>query len=67
MDNSQKKFSKMQENTHIPLLGRYLMIFEDVKEIGLEKNINKIKKFNCTKINSIPNFSKKGIDCSVEH
>jgi hypothetical protein len=50
----------------MPLSGVDTRLFEEAKEIGLEKQIPKLEKLFTISSNEIPNFSNKDIDYALK-
>jgi hypothetical protein len=50
----------------LPLAGVDYTLFDDAKEIGLERNIKKMEKMITVSANEIPSFSKKEVESALK-
>ncbi len=66
IDDSINRIVKNDLFPIIPMSGIDANLFEDAKEIGLERNIPKIKKIILMKANQIPVFSSKIVDDAIK-
>jgi len=66
IDNSSKIVFNKKKIPIIPLAGIDSNLFDDAKEIGLEKNIKKLEKLVTASINEIPTFLKKEVESAIE-
>ncbi len=66
IDNSIQKVFGKKKIPILPLSGIDANLFEDAKEIGLERNINKIKKMIAISSNEVPAFSKKDVEQAIK-
>ena len=66
IDNSLKQVFGKKKIPIIPLTGVDSNLFEDAKEIGLERNMKKIEKMISIPTNEIPSFAKKEVDSAVK-
>ena len=66
IDETIKHVSKNKLIPVMPLNGVDLNLFENLKELGLEKNIPKMKKFVISKKNNIPDFTQIDIDIAIK-
>jgi hypothetical protein len=66
IDYSMKKVFQKDLLPIIPLSGVDTKLFEEAKEIGLEKQIPKLEKLFMINSNEIPNFSSKDIDFALK-
>ena len=62
MDNTLKQIFECNKIPIISLAGLDTNLLEDAKELGIERNVNKIKKLIATKYIQSPNFSKKDLE-----
>ena len=66
IDNSLKIIFGKKKIPLLPLAGVDTNLFIDAKEIGLERNIKKMKKAVMITSNEIPVFSKKDVEIAVK-
>ncbi|EGG41582.1 thiamine biosynthesis ATP pyrophosphatase-like protein [Candidatus Nitrosarchaeum limnium SFB1] len=66
IDYSMKKVFQKDLLLIIPLSGVDTKLFEEAKEIGLEKQIPKLEKLFMINSNEIPNFSSKDVDFALK-
>lgn len=66
IDNSLKKVFEKKKIPIMPLTGVDSKLFDDAKEIGLEKSIKKLEKIISTSSNEITTFSKKEVEMSIK-
>ena len=66
IDNSLKRVFGEKKIPILPLAGVDANLFNEAKEIGLERNIKKIEKIVTITSNEIPTFSKKDVDTAVK-
>ena len=66
IDNSLKQVFGKKKIPIIPLTGVDSDLFEEAKEIGLERNMKKIEKMVSIPTNEIPAFSKKEVDSALK-
>jgi len=66
IEYSIKKIFQNNKVPILPLSGIDLQLFEEAKEIGLEKNIPKMKKIVRMKSNEIPNISAKDVKFALD-
>ena len=66
IDHSVKRVFKKDRIPIIPLSGIDTKLFEEAKEIGLEKQIPKLEKLFTINSNEVPNFSNKDIDFALK-
>ena len=50
----------------VPLAGVDSNLFDNIKEIGLERNMKKIEKMVSMSSNDIPTFSKKDVELAMK-
>ena len=62
MDRTVEKIFECKKIPIIPLAGLDINLFEDAKEIGIERNIKKIEKLFAAKTIQSPEFSNKELD-----
>jgi len=65
IDNSSKIVFEREKIPLIPLAGVDSNLFDDAKEIGIEKNMKKLEKLIFTS-NEIPSFLKKEVDYAIK-
>ena len=65
IDNSLKQVFAKKKIPIIPLAGVDDNLFNDAKEIGLERNIKKLEKIVTISSNEIPIFSKKEVESAL--
>jgi len=66
IDYSMKRVFQKNKLPITPLSGVDSKIFEDAKEIGLEKQISKLEKLFLIKSNEIPSFSSKEVNFALK-
>jgi len=66
IDNSLKQVFEKKKIPIIPLAGVDDNLFNDAKEIGLERNIKKLEKIVTISSNEIPVFSKKEVESALK-
>jgi hypothetical protein len=66
IDNSLKLIFAKKKIPIIPLTGVDNLLFDEAKEIGLERNMKKLKKAVTVKTNEFPPFSKKDVDFALK-
>ncbi len=66
IDNAIKRVFEKKKIPILPLSGVDINLFEDAKEIGLERNFKKMKKMIPISSNEIPTFSKKDVDKAIK-
>jgi hypothetical protein len=66
IDNSLKQVFAKKKIPIIPLAGVDDNLFNDAKEIGLERNIKKLEKIVTISSNEIPVFSKKEVESALK-
>lgn len=66
IDNSMQQVFGKKKIPILPLSGVDANLFEDAKEIGLERNFNKMKKMVTISSNEVPAFSKKDVDKAIK-
>ena len=66
IDNSVKQVFEKKKIPIIPLAGVDTSLFDDAKEIGLERNIKKLEKIVTISSNEIPVFSKKVVESALK-
>ena len=66
IDNSIKHVFENKKLPITPLSGVDSNLFEEAKEIGLEKHIQKMKRLILMKSSEIPKFSSKTIDLALK-
>ena len=66
VDNSLKKVFEKKKIPIIPLTGVDTNLFNEAKEIGLERNIKKLEKIVTITSNEIPIFLKKDVDTAIK-
>ncbi len=66
VDNSLKRVFERKKFPILPLTGVDVNLFEEAKEIGLERNIKKLEKMVTMTSNEIPSFSKKDVEYGLE-
>ena len=66
IDSALIRVFKKNKIPLIPLAGLDSNLFDDVKEIGLERNMKKIEKMVSMPSNDIPTFSKKDIELAIK-
>ena len=66
IDNSLKKVFEKKKIPIIPLTGVDISLFNEAKEIGLERNIKKLEKIVTTNSDEIPSFLKKEVELAIK-
>jgi hypothetical protein len=66
IDNSLKYVFEKKKIPLIPLAGVDINLFDDAREIGLERNTKKLEKMVTINSNEIPAFAKKQVDTSLK-
>ena len=66
IDYSMKRIFQKDRLPIMPLSGVDTKLFEEAKEIGLEKQIPKLEKLFMINFNEIPNFSSEGVDYALK-
>jgi hypothetical protein len=66
IDNSLKSVFGKKKIPILPLTGIDANLFNEAKEIGLERNIKKMEKIVTITSDEIPVFSKKDVDTAVK-
>ena len=66
IDYSMKRVFQKDRLPIIPLSGVDTKLFEEAKEIGLEKQISKLEKLFTLSTNEIPNYLNKEIDSALK-
>ena len=66
IDNSLKRVFAKRKIPILPLSGVDTNLFDDAKEIGLERNFKKMEKIITIASNEIPACSKKDVDDAVK-
>jgi len=66
IDNSLKQVFGKKKIPILPLTGVDTNLFDEAKEIGLERNIKKIEKLVTITTNEIPAFSKKDVESALK-
>ncbi len=66
IDNSLKKIFEAKKFPIIPMCGVDSNMFEDAKEIGLERSMKRLEKIVTATSDEIPTFSKKEIDSALK-
>ena len=66
IDNSMKRIFQKDMIPIIPLSGVDSKLFEEAKEIGLEKQIPKLEKLFMLDSNELPKFSSKDVDLAIK-
>jgi hypothetical protein len=66
IDYSMKRIFQKDRLPIMPLNGIDTKLFEEAKEIGLEKQIPKLEKLFMINSNEIPNFSNKDVDFAIK-
>ena len=66
IDNSLKIVFEKKKIPIIPLAGIDSNLFDDAKEIGLEKSIKKLEKSITTNSKEIPSFLKKEVESAIK-
>jgi hypothetical protein len=66
IDNSLKLVFAKKKIPIIPLTGVETLLFDEAKEIGLDRNMKKLQKAVTIVSKEIPNFSKKNVDFALK-
>ncbi len=66
IDNSVKQVFEKKKIPILPLTGVDSNLFDEAKEIGLERNMKKLKKMVITTSNEIPPFVKKEVEFALK-
>ncbi|KEQ57372.1 putative tRNA sulfurtransferase protein [Marine Group I thaumarchaeote SCGC AAA799-N04] len=66
IDNSLKHVFSKKKIPLIPLSGVDTSLFDEAKEIGLERNINKLEKIASMNSDEIPSFAKKEVENALK-
>ena len=66
IDNSLKIVFRKKKIPILPLAGVDSNLFDEAKEIGLERNIKKLEKMVTISTNEIPSFSKKEVESALK-
>jgi hypothetical protein len=66
IDNSLKLTFAKKKIPVLPLTGVDTGLFDEAKEIGLERSIKKIEKMVTMNMNEIPSFSKKEVESALK-
>ena len=66
IDNSLKRIFEKKKIPLVPLTGVDSNLFDDAKEIGLERNMKKLEKMITVTSNEIPTFSKKEVEDAIK-
>ena len=66
IDNSLKLVFAKKKIPILPLTGVDMNLFDEAKEIGLERNIKKLEKMVTMTTNEIPSFSKKEVESALK-
>ena len=66
IDNSLKTIFEKKKIAILPLTGVDTNLFDEAKEIGLERNIKKIEKMIAISTDVIPSFSKKEVELALK-
>jgi hypothetical protein len=66
IDNSLKLVFTKKKIPILPLTGVDTLLFDEAKEIGLERNMKKLLKAVTITTNEIPTFSKKDVDFALK-
>ncbi|MFB5629201.1 MAG: thiamine biosynthesis protein [Nitrosarchaeum sp.] len=66
IDDSMKRVFQKNVLPIIPLSGIDTKLFDEAKEIGLEKQIPKLEKLFTITFNEIPNFSSKAVELALK-
>jgi len=66
IDNSLKHVFSRKKIPLIPLSGVDTSLFDEAKEIGLERNINKLEKIASMNSDEIPSFAKKEVENALK-
>ncbi len=66
IDNSLKTVFGKKKIPILPLTGVDMNLFDDAKEIGLERNMKKIEKMVTMTADEIPSFSEKDVELALK-
>jgi len=66
IDNSLKQVFEKKKIPILPLTGIDVNLFEEAKEIGLERNMKKLEKIIVINSSEIPDFSKKDVKTALK-
>ena len=66
IDNSLKHVFEKKKIALIPLAGVDINLFDDAKEIGMERHLKKLEKMITINSNEIPTFVKKQVDIALK-
>jgi adenylyl- and sulfurtransferase ThiI len=66
IDNSLKQVFGKKKIPIVPLTGVDSILFDEAKEIGLERNMKKLEKMVTISTNEIPSFSKKEVEYDLK-
>lgn len=66
IDNSLRHVFGKKKIPILPLTGVDTNLFDEAKEIGLERNIKKIEKLVTITTNEVPEFSKKDVEIALK-
>lgn len=66
IDNSLKLVFEKKKIPILPLAGVDSNLFDEAKEIGLERNIKKLEKMVTVSTNEVPSFSKKEVEFALK-
>jgi adenylyl- and sulfurtransferase ThiI len=66
IDNSLKQVFGKKKIPIVPLTGVDSSLFDEAKEIGLERNMKKLEKMVTISTNEIPSFSKKEVESALK-
>jgi len=66
IDNSLKIVFGKKKIPILPLTGVDSILFDEAKEIGLERNMKKMEKMVTISTNEIPSFSKKEVESAIK-
>ena len=66
IDNSLKRVFSKKKIPLVPLSGVDVSLFDDAKEIGLERNIKKLEKIATINSEEIPSFAKKEVENALK-
>jgi hypothetical protein len=66
IDNSLKKVFEKKKIPIIPLAGIDTNLFDEAKEIGLERNVKKLEKIVMASSDEIPSFLKKEVEIAIK-
>ena len=66
IENSLKQVFEKKKIPIVPLAGVDTSLFDEAKEIGLERNIKKLEKIATISSNEVPVFSKKEVEFALK-